>query len=187
MSEYVQFDLKRRKTPERSFTCSAQCYRGSAPCREQGKLKAASSSCTGRTGRSRCRLAHRHEGDKAPPLDEYLETCDATTLTIRSKDGRTLSPLAILESFSRMVYARGKYAGRDNFLVLPDLAVQISPTRHPRGACPRKDRNRGPGQHETYLTPSSAGMTSPQHKYLWSLSKCMKFDVSLIRINAAIT
>jgi radical SAM superfamily enzyme YgiQ (UPF0313 family) len=105
LSEYVQFDLKEEEDPgEILHVLGAVLPRGvrALSC-EQGKLKAASSFVY-RTDRPfTLRLEPGltvTKGDKALPLDEYLETYDATTLTIRSKDGRTLSPLAILESFS---------------------------------------------------------------------------------------
>jgi radical SAM superfamily enzyme YgiQ (UPF0313 family) len=40
------------------------------------------------------------KGDKALAVDEYLSAHDQTTLTISVRDGRTISPLAILEGFS---------------------------------------------------------------------------------------
>lgn len=105
LGEYVQFDLRERKDPEELLSAlNAVLPKGvrALSC-EQGKLKIAAAFVY-RTDRPF--TLHLEpgltvtKGDKELPLDEYLESHDATTLTIRSKDGRTISPLAILESFS---------------------------------------------------------------------------------------
>lgn len=104
-SEFVQFELKEEKAPEEILRLlnGALPESARAVACEKGKLTPAQAFVYQVDRPFSLNLAPGQtivKGDKELVVDEFLASHDATTLTIRFTDGRTLSPLAILEAFS---------------------------------------------------------------------------------------
>jgi len=104
-SEFVQFELKGDTAPEeilRRLNAALPASARALAC-EKGKLCPAKAFVY-RVDRSfSLNLAPGQtirKGDNELVVDDFLVSHDDTTLTIRFHDGRTLSPLAILEAFS---------------------------------------------------------------------------------------
>jgi hypothetical protein len=104
-SEFIQIDLKEERNPDEILAALNNVLpRGiSAGLCVQGKLGLASAFVY-RTDRPFTLAVEPGstvaKGDKTFPVEEYLSGHDETTMTLLVRDGRTLSPLAILDAFS---------------------------------------------------------------------------------------
>ena len=112
ISEFFQFELRKELEPEEIISLlNTHLPRGSRAFKcSKGKLQKVSAYVY-RSGKEFTLSigddASIRKGDNELKVKDFLASYDQSTLTIRFIDGRTISPLAILESFSpEKIYSR---------------------------------------------------------------------------------